>query len=193
MTIRSLNPLGPQLDQDATLDYVANKNLLGGFWGPGLTIPATISIGQAMVASPNLVRAMQFSLRKRWEIGHVTAVLNTGVNGSFVGLGLYDEDANLLLDSGPIVSDVGITLLSAAPTRRILPPGTYYYAWTATSASVLSNAATAWSSANMNTLINRLANRLGACANASVAGQLPASLGAITPAAISVPMCFWEF
>ena len=153
----------------------------------GLAAPSLSSASVSYTA--NQVRAILFEVSGfSVTINQVLWNLTVGVAGGHVGFGIYAVTTGSttrglrLADTGPIsatVADQGLKA-TAFITPVTLPPGQYCLAFTADNASItcLTVNAAAWLPFNATPEIH-----FGTSATASVAGQLPALLGAITAAA----------
>lgn len=106
----------------------------------------------------------------------IAAVATTSDAGNFAGIGLYDLDGNLLVDSGPMaMTGAANEVLSAAIAPVLVPQDTYWLAATSDSATAELLAA------DYNASIEIASTSpLGQATNVSAGGQLPATTGIIT-------------
>jgi len=145
---------------------------------PGI-LPAS---GNLAVGSANEVRVYKFHVSQAIVIASVHFVLSTGNAGTFCSMGVYSADGNTLeISTGAIATDsTGLksTTLGAAVT---LLPGMFWLAWTANHTTPTCRGTTAWNSTD-DADINAGTVFMGAAANASSAGVLPAALGTVTSA-----------
>ena len=156
----------------------------GYFFGPGIFLPISQlpqSSGASWQTAANRVNVTQFTIDVSFEISLISINVIANALGKFGGFGIYTADGNtLVVDSGPM-SLASIAVVTSSIASVTISPGTYFYAQTAdtttatmpTSASVNSNQI-----ALMNA--NAAFPRYAVAANPSVAGQLPATLGALT-------------
>lgn len=136
----------------------------------------------------NDVKVRKFNLPYSITIAEFAGRVTNAVSGKFVGFGIYSSDGNTLhIDTGPIsAASLGAIVDTFTPVT--LSVGWYWFAWTAddttiqmASSAIDANvAAHVW---NGNSIVH-----MGAAANASTAGQLPATLGTITGGANTAPV-----
>lgn len=137
----------------------------------------TTTTAQAII--PNQTSVFYWPLPFDFTVSKLV-IENIGVSaGNFFSGGIYSSSGSLLVDSGPqslaVASKKSVTLASSVD----LPAGNYYVAWTgdiAVNISTLNYLLVIQDMLNLNKV------RVG-FGNASVAGQLPATLGSITIAA----------
>lgn len=162
--------------------------------GQGFLVGGNLPVTSVLAANPptgaNGVRAMQFVLPFKATITKVTLTIVALVAAEKVAVGFYDAAGTTkLLDSG--VFDAGTASTQTLTVGAVtLNPGIYYYAQTTTNASV--TVQTTVPTAAMFPILNNNSVRMGNAANASVAGVLPASLGAITGANYSIIFSVFE-
>lgn len=162
----------------------------GYFWGGTIYLPSNTLGGS--LSSANQVRVMQFVLPFPVTIGKVSISVSTGAASALGDVGIYDISKNLLVHAAAAMDLSAIAVVQAALSTvpYTLPPGKYWLAWTANSASPLATLAV---TTRVDLLLNANASKkLGTAANASVSGVLPATLGAITAAAISPIVALFE-
>ena len=145
----------------------------------------------AVVAGANEVRVLQFVLLFRITIGQLSFQVTTLDAGNFVGTGIYSADRNtLLLESGGVSTTTTGVKVTALGSPVTLEPGIYWQADTVDSTTVQMRKT---SMNSMDTLFNaQTLKKMGIAANASIAGALPATLGAITAAAQSPIYVIYE-
>lgn len=154
--------------------------------GDYLLLPTPIgTIGTANVNPANQVRVYRFRHNARLLVTRLAFAIATASSGGFASVGLYNADGTtLLIDSGPQSTTSGGTLELENPADYDLVPGTYILAWTAD--NVTATLRTMALDANLATLINAGEVEIGTAANASTAGQLPGTLGALTGANVAI-------
>jgi len=138
--------------------------------------------GSTGIGSANLVKGMHFTLQCATTVNITSArVQNTGgATTAHLGWGIYSANGNtLLVDSGPVLTDSNAVKQVTLGSTVILPAGEYLFAWTLDSTVPTIN------SFGLDTtyqaFINQATNpKIWTAANASVAGQLPATLGTLT-------------
>lgn len=130
----------------------------------------------------NKVAIVEFTLVAPVTISKVITQVNANIAASHFGVGIYDANGNLLADSGALTAASGAGTPVSTALRQgtvTLPAGVYYFAWTSDTAS-LNMIFWGASIAPAPTIPNKNNVRYGTAANASTAGQLPATLGALT-------------
>ena len=153
-----------------------------------------LTAGTGSLGAANAVSVHQFTLPVGYLIGHCTVVNATAQSGQTATLGIYDNNKNKLIDSGTFSLTNGApTALKNSFAQVYLPAGTYYFAWSNTTAGlnsldVLTNYGP-WQTMFQNTQVPKE----GTAANAASGGVLPSALGVVTPAGVNVPLCVWEF
>lgn len=162
----------------------------GYFFGGTIYMPQN-TLG-ASLSSANQVRVMQFVLPFPVSIGKVTISVSTGAASALGDVGIYDISKNLLVHAAAAMDLSAIAVVQGALSTvpYTLPPGKYWLAWTASSATPQ---ATCSVITRVDLFFNANANKkLGTAANASVSGVLPSSLGAITASAVSPIVALFE-
>jgi hypothetical protein len=154
------------------------------FFPPADVVSGT---GAASVGSANQVRVLRFSPAKTFTVEALIYQITTaGAGGDKVSFGVYNENrSNKIIDTGALDAS-GLVPPAAAvlATPGLLSAELFYwFAWTATATGIAVSALTL--DALWRSFINIYVVQLGTAANASVAGVLPASLGAISAAAIT--------
>ena len=145
---------------------------------PTVTIPADLQAGSLGFSGANQTWAWQFVLPFRITFSKiVTEVTVGGAAGKFYGVGIYDKDKNLIIETGQIDAEA-VAIVSTSVTATTLEPGVYYSAQTADDAATQFLVMTLSAMGIYDTL-NKNANR-GGLATAGSAGVLPAALGTIT-------------
>ena len=164
----------------------------GGFYGGTIWAPAIGGTTQTIVVA-NDVAVYQFVLPFRSVVRNITFNVNTLEAGKFAGIGLYDKDGNRLVHSGA-VSVAGTGNKSTAVTAVTLEPGVYFHAWTADGTTVALFAVSAVSDGTPSGIMTSVTpTKIGIAANPSVAGVLPATLGAITAdLTLKLPVTYFE-
>lgn len=165
---------------------------IGGMFSGGyLTLPSgggsTANPQAANSVAANVILALRFVLPCSLKLSRVKIQVAAALAGSNVGCAIYNGNGNLVIDSGNI-SGAAIGSPTAIFTPVILKPGTYYFAFSASTAITL-------------TTVNLVPGNLdgtfhpnwGRAANAwsSVTG-FPATLGAITNQFVTFLVAFWD-
>lgn len=116
----------------------------------------------------------------------ITPASNSGIGFvGFWGIGLYDTDGNLVVDSGPVEDlDIPFKVYTANITPVTIGSGLYWLALTVNNASA--SVTSIGEASEAIDLMNRpVPQMLAGAANTSVNGQLPATTGVISD--ISLP------
>lgn len=156
----------------------------GYFFGPGIFLPIsaiTRSSGGSWIGNANVVYVIQFTLGVTIQVSKISMNVIGNALGKFAGFGIYSADGNTkIVDSAPMsLNSIAVVTSSITPVDLI--PGVYN--WAQTSDGVTGQINTSSSVAtNDSTLMNANAGapRYALATNGSVAGQLPATLGALT-------------
>jgi hypothetical protein len=111
----------------------------GGFFSAGMKMQDAllfeVTTGPIACTAIGQVLAWQFTLEASYTISFVAGAIYTGISGQTCNFGIYDADLNLMIDSGPL-SAASSVVISTPITSVTLPPGTYWFAASCTSASV---------------------------------------------------------
>ena len=171
------------------LGLSGNTSMLSGpFWAS--------SFAETAMLAANTVYCLRIMLSYRVKVATIYGVIGaTGAAGKLVGYGIYSSDGNtLILDSGPLSTTNANTVVSKTlTTPTSIGPGAFIYAACCDSVTPIFpgfvQSAAAGAGSNSNLLLNAGADDIiGSAANASVAGQLPTTLGTITALATAVVM-----
>lgn len=127
----------------------------------------------------NIVYGMQVMIPFQITIATFNAWVRTNIAGSHAGFGLYDLAGNKLVAGTVSGATTGLT--SAAVTGVVIAPGTYLYCWTISIGTLKLSIGGGMDSEHL-ALMNGIptAKYNFTAANASVAGALPSTLGALT-------------
>lgn len=143
--------------------------------------PSTAGSQASLANTSNQVALIRVYMPSAITVSLITFSVLSSDAGKFWGVGLYDLDGNLILDSGPVVmpaSPLINQMLHSSISPVTIGSGIYWMASSTNSpSSTLRSVSTPSASTN---LLNDGVAILGAAANPSVAGQLPATTGAIT-------------
>jgi hypothetical protein len=173
------------LSQDADIGSSGFGFLFGGF-ALGSYPTLTLTHASDGPNAANKVMIHQFHLTKKLTIRKILWALGAVQAGKNVGMGIYTSAGALVVDTGALSINTGVavsTMFSVTPAQGTvtLNPGVYWYAWTADTTAVdiyfCQGSLSASASANVNLNLNAV--RYGHATNASVAGQLPATLGVV--------------
>ena len=144
-----------------------------------LPIPATLNglnFNQVMGAA-NEVQVFKFLMPLPLIITRITAYIGIASAGGLFGVGVYSSAGAKLIASGA-QSTTSTGAIEATVTATTIGPGWYWLAVT------MDNTTSAFRSANndatADAVLNQSFTQKGTAANASVAGVLPTTLGAIT-------------
>ncbi len=152
--------------------------------GEGYFVGGTVTFGNQLAAllvtAIDQVAVFQFVLPFRAKVAQISWWVTTGGgSGKKLGIGIYDANKNLLLESGAVDGNTtGQAVVSI--TAVTLEPGIYWLA--ATSDSATTQVVTLEDSSTVGQILNKTATLFGTAANAATAGVLPATLGTITAA-----------
>ena len=169
-----------QLTRYAT---VATVDTAGEGYFFGVSIALEDFDAGTIINSTDQVIAWQFVLPFRAVVRQITSEITTGGGASkLYGVGLYDIAGNRLLHTGAL--DANTTqILTTAITAVTLEPGIYWQAQTSDSATTAMRT-NPWGTLEQSLLNDSGAILTGKGANASSAGVLPATLGAVTAATV---------
>lgn len=164
----------------------------------GLDMPASgyelvpdwpgIAAATVTPAAANVVYVAHFILRNRITVAQTNVREVAGTSLTFISWGVYDSTGNTrLIDTGPVNAATNSTKNTPLGSPVTLEPGLYWLAWTT------DNATNSVVGLNPTTIFNTIgfgtgSPHIGSAANASVAGQLPTTLGTITGAAVNMPL-----
>jgi len=172
---------GILLDDNLT-DYITFENGNGSFrnhTSPGYWLTADAADLESNGApAANTVRVRRYYIGLRGTVDRISWEVETGAVGADCSVGVYNEDGTtLLLDTGPqdctgsgITHDVDVT-------NATIGPGFFIVAFTS---DVQVTFDTYDTNADFDGTLNATVAQNGDAANASVNGQLPATLGTIT-------------
>ena len=140
----------------------------------------------AMGAVADRVYARQFVLPFRITVRNIaTEVISAGAASSKYGVALYDEDLNLLVETGALAADAtGILRTSVVPVT--LNPGVYWFCQTSDSTTVTARVFLISGRAMLN---EGTVQKFGRGSNnAPDPGTFPSTLGTITVSLSNFPM-----
>lgn len=152
-------------------------------------IPAlTDQVSTSAFSSANQVRWWRFYLPLRLSISSLTIEVTTLQAGSSVGFGIYNDQGTVQYATATASSaSTGIKRVAVTPV--LLESGFYILAWTNTGAVAQGRT----SGGSLLSIIVDTNPQLGTAANASAAGVLPATLGALSGSATIPPIiCKFE-
>ena len=163
----------------------------GGFLG-GIIYPNSAALGTETLGSANDVHVYQFVLPFRAVIRTIGFEVFTLEVGKLAGFGLYDVNGNRLVHTGAVsTTTTGRKFTSV--TAVTVEPGVYFLAWTADGTTFAYITQLNVSTGTLGNFWNQSATRIGVAANPSVAGVLPATLGAITAqVSVILPLVLYE-
>jgi hypothetical protein len=159
----------------------------GYFIGVGIQAFDSLTATSTIVSANDQVRVFQFVLPFRAVVRNIVSQVGgtPGAGGSKYGMGLYDVDKNLLLETGALAADASGRIRTTI-TAVTLEPGVYFFAQTVDDSTAtflaLNVAASPFDALNEGTT-----KRVGSTANAASAGVLPATLGVITASTTRKP------
>ncbi len=149
--------------------------------GGYLLLPVPITLAglnvNQVVAVANDVHCWRFFIGAPLAVIRIVAYLGTASAGGFCGFGVYSADGNArILTSGAVSTTAGgVKSIAASAT---IGPGWYILA--TTHDNVVSALRSVNNDATADIVLNDTTVQKGVAANASVAGVLPATLGALT-------------
>jgi len=147
----------------------------------------TSGTGAASVGSAHQVRVLRFNPKTTFPVESlVYEITGAGGAGDKVSFGVYNENrSNKIIDTGALDASGIVPPAAAVLSAPALLNSElfYWFAWTATATGIAVSALTL--DALWRSFINVYTVQLGTAANPSVGGVLPASLGAISAAAIT--------
>lgn len=148
------------------------------FISAGMGINAIVS-GSATISpnGVNEVSVFQFVLPFGMTVRKITSTITAGVAGASYNIGIYDQNGNLLIDSGSQSAVANTTTHSATlATPVFLPPGVYFFAQACTSTAV-TGVTVSNSAPGQSAVYNLNANRVFRANNSLSGGSLPSTLG----------------
>ena len=153
----------------------------GGFWSAGKEMEIFYGTSQsaANVNTSNVVDVFQFDLKAAYTIRRVSCIVNSQ-GAHTANFGIYDNNGNLLLDSGAI-SMASLGPISVTITPITLSVGTYYFAQSGNTGSPLAVDGFGVAATAIVDMMNANGSvKIGQAANATSGGALPTALGVIT-------------
>ena len=174
----------------------------GFFYACGIALASAFAYNGSYQApitntTANTVVVEQFSLQSSWKLSSVTYQLGTTSSaGSHFNFGIYNAAGSKLIDSGAFDgTSSAIQTLTFTPVT--LPPGTYYFAASATDATMKGLMTQTSNSAALLAMLSTSAPYIATAANSTSSNVLPATLGtltAITTASFweGIPLCVWK-
>lgn len=163
----------------------------GGFFGIQLS-PQSGGTVTAALTGANTVKAVEFVLPHYCIVRKVVSEVTTTFNGGLYAVGLYNAAKTVLLvDSGAILTTTAQVNTITLATPVALPPGVYWLAYTGDNTTFVLRGLTTGGTASYN-MMTKNAARMGGAANASAAGVLPATLGAITIGPLNAAAVYFE-
>lgn len=164
----------------------------GGFGSWGLTGPITTASANIAIATANTVKVVRFFLSGGQLVSSaVFWIGTTAAAGKIAYSGIYDGRGNKLFQVSFSTTTASTKVSSTASVSTYLLPGVYYYALTCDASTPTTDTITP-GNGGTGLLQNTTIVQNGNAANALSAGLLPATLGAITTAAISMGLT-WFF
>lgn len=140
----------------------------------------------------NQVLAFQFTLPIAITVSRVSVTIVGVSSSNFASVGIYNAAGTTkLIDSGTFSTTTATTLTNTI-TPVTLTPGVYWYAHTSNVTAATGAGLTNPSGTPIAPLLGAHTPRVGTAANASSAGVLPSSLGAITTLAVNMVAAVFE-
>ncbi len=182
---------------NANFDTLDDANVLTvGTAGEGGFLAVAVHSGVRGVASQildiaNRVRVHQFVLPWRQAIGKAVIDIEAAFAAGKAAVGLYNAAGNsLLVNSGVIdTTATGIQTKIITPSF-VIEAGVYMFAWTGDNTTFKFRSFS--SGDTVLNIITENGSKVGNAANPSVAGVLPATLGAITSIPLNTPGAYFE-
>jgi len=161
----------------------------GYFFGYTIYLPSATQTTAGDFQSANRVYVYQFVVPFQVTVRKVSINIGTGLAGSHVNVGLYNNSGSKLIDSGAFDTSVTGVLTATLGSPVVIPAGVYYQAQSSDSTSASLIPTTGPNPASISgPFLNASVSRIGRAANATSAGVLPATLGALTNDTFSFPL-----
>lgn len=168
---------------------------LGGFTAWGLLGPQTAANNNIVITSgvsANSVKVVQFVLPIRITIKTAKFWIGTaGASGKFAYTAIYDSGKNKLFQAQFSCTSTSTVVTDTSFGTITLDPGVYYYAVSCDSATPNSDTQTP-GLVTAGNLYQSSGARIGTAANSLSGTTMPATLGVITGASVSVALGFFE-
>jgi len=157
--------------------------LLFGTGAVGTSVSPGISNG---VTAANVVTVYKFSLPMSFSISKITSQCTDNLAGQTATFGIYSEAGSLLVDGGKFTTIGSGGIVTNTITPVTLPAGVYWHAQAINAASVAHYPGVAISSGSIISgfivpFWVKNSTKVGNAANILSSGNLPATLGVITP------------
>jgi hypothetical protein len=161
----------------------------GYFTGPGFVPPfpfygSSLGSGVVDIGTANRLNCWQFVLNFSITVSRVTILVETGVAGQTVNMGIYSAQGAKLIDSGALAAASSSSNSSNTITPVTLPAGVYWFAQSTSHAAVhlgIINGVTS----QFTDMLNLNGTYVGYAANSTVSGVMPSALGTITASDLS--------
>lgn len=177
---------GIRFDDDLT-DYITFENGNGSFTNhtsPGYWTPTNNGDESNGAPGANVVRVKRYYIPYRITVSRIVWNIEVGAVGADCSVGIYNSDGTtLLLDSGPQVCTGSTTQHDIDVTDATIGPGFFIVAFT-TDVSLTWETIDSGTNTTFEAALNATTAQNGDATNASVNGQLPATLGTITASAV---------
>jgi hypothetical protein len=161
------------------------------FFAPWGDYAGMISSSTVAATTAGVVRCIKFILPYKIIITQVTININATSNTGHEYLAIYDEDKNLIVQATFNLTAATGVYSTTIPSTVLNGPKPYYLAWSADNNVSVPLAAGTLSTNGVN-IFNKTAVKVGTAANASSAGKMPSTLGAIS-STVSLPVaCLLE-
>jgi len=149
---------------------------------PGITIPNDTGLNMAVTATANRIQVVQFVLPTPIMVRKLTANVSTASAGQKFLVGVYSPTGVKLLETAISCGTLNATTTTLASPIK-LPAGTYFYAYSASSAACeVTSTPIAAGLANM---LQKNSVRLATASSLASGGAMPATLGTLTPASLT--------
>lgn len=170
-----------------TLATLNSAGGIGGFFSYGMLNTEWVAAdgsGNLANGTANVVWGVQFVLPCAIAVNQITIrSVNSGADD--VGIGIYSTAGNALVRAAFVAIGQGVTSTVAA-TLATIGPGVYYFCWSESSTSAgISYITVPLQSNSGNNIFWSAGTITVQAANNSASGVMPATLGALTPTAIS--------
>lgn len=138
----------------------------------------------------NVVGGIRIFIPYQISVAKLVAEIVSPTAANFFALAVYSTAGNRLVDTGPIsAASAGIKSVAPTPvTPVVLAPGEYFFCLTNSIATITYRVVTVLGT--VNAILNDTTVSVFTAANPSVAGQMPATLGALTANSLmNLPVC----
>lgn len=165
----------------------------GGFGSWGLFTPITAPTANiAIIGSANQVKTTQFSLSIMEPVRRAAFWIGTtAAAGKIAVAGIYDANRNKIFQATFSTTNASTKVVDSSFTSVLLLPGVYHYALTADATTPTTDTISPGQGGTGKLPDNTLV-KVGTAANSMSAGVMPATLGTLSSASISMGLTWFE-